>query len=619
MKTTKIIVIILLSFFLIGCEWTGSVSITTDTDEMTSLTTTEEQTSIPSETLPTQTTSIATTTTSTTTTTPETTTTARISKQVVLSAFESRFAELMTHSIFAYQSSVYQEFSDVSTSRIYDSFRIDTAIDYDLINQVIHYYSEDSENFIVSLLLDLNHERMYDYYAEDGNLYKNVIEGAEYADFLSTIDTQDGDYFSWTLLSGLPDWTTFEILSSKKYAVAFSIYDLFEYDAKFASDVLGLLEPAHSPYDYAVTVIVDLSDGLALEVSTQSYPTNELGFRLNYDMSFKESISVPDVLTPQKINDNHYFETTFDDPSDCDRSYDPNTMHEVLILPESDNYFRFELEPGYYNFDLYWDFSSKFHATLYDSNMNVVYYHGFYKIETANTYFLNVTTDETEATRLELTLYSYPEETLGAFDNPLIAGDELSGTILMGESDYYYLIRNCREGYVVVNMTGGDFGPITVGDGRSFQSMWVDGSVGFLVEEGQDLILIVKGEMETFDYILSWKFQEIPTPTNDLASMQSISIRKTLILPISSPSYSQVFALTIAEEADYTMIHFVGYDRNVEHVYLSQLYNDQGVLLQEFDNDQNSVVYHFEPGTYYIMVTGNGEQKFILSYFIYKE
>jgi len=243
-------------------------------------------------------------------------------------------------------------------------------------------------------------------------------------------------------------------------------------------------------------------------------------------------------------------------------------------------------------------------------------YDGFYRIEEGGTYYLNVTTEETDETKLEMTFYSYPEDQVGTLDNPILANDVLTGTVGMTYSQYFYLLQDSpQSGSVVLSLDEGDFGWVWVTDGFTNKMLWTSDRVGFLVEEGQDVIVIITTDYETFDYTICWEFLEIPNLITDIALMPENTIGSRMILAIGEPDYSQSFKFTITEEGEYSLFPFVDEYLQIEFEFISQLYDYQGNLLTEYEHD---VEWHLTPGTYYIVVTGNGSESFVLNYVISK-
>mgnify|MGYP001226952358 CR=1 FL=1 len=623
MKKLSVFLFIISVVILTGCDWFSSQkTTTTDFVDQTTIhdNTTEEEIHLTTtEQLPITTTTNGVVVTTTTEWVDQTTTAAEgtASWTEVANAVGVAYNEVFLSQYYNFDCLYRYDMTEyASGGAVIDYYQGELNISYDSINNKSYIAVEDTDDYNLMYTFDSQRDLMYSYVIDGGNLYKDVIYGDDLGEYLDLLLSEDsGTFVAIYTLFELPETSVFQVLGNNTYGISFSIYDLFENHYDYAAYVLGLIEPAASSNDYYVNLVFDLNHGIRLIMETNRYPVDFLGIKLYTQIFYDEQMYIVDSFDPETINEEHYYETTFSEPQYCDRSYDADNTHEVLILPETDNYFRFELDSGIYNIDLYWDFSNKFHSTLYDSDMMVVPYDGFYRIEEGGTYYLNVTTDEDDETRLEMTFVTYPEEQVGTVDSPILSGNELTGSIAMGERAYYYLLTDSEAGYLEITMTDGDFGWIWVSNGISTKMLWVSDKVGFIVEEGQDLIIILSGEFEVFNFTVSWEFKEIPELITDINLMPENIIGSRSIIAIGEPDYSQAIKFIITEEADYSLYPFFDSVPYMDFIFTSQLYDDQGTLLLEYEND---IEWHLTPGTYYVIVTGNGSETFILNYVITK-
>jgi len=278
-------------------------------------------------------------------------------------------------------ASDYYEFNAVYRSNLTEFPSGGTVIDYyqgeinmqfDTLTDETYFEVTDTDDYNYSFNVDMQNKLLYVYSIYEDILYKEIVTGDDLNDFVDLYFSQDsGFYVALSTIMELSESTVFQILGQNMYGISLSIYDLFENHYEYAAYTLGLIEPAASTNDYYVDLTFNFNSGIRFIMEADRYPLEFLGIRLYTEIFYDEQMEIVDAIEPRTINEDYYYETTFSNPEYCDRTYETDVMHKVLVVPESDNYFKLELDPGLYNVNLYWDFSNKFHGVLYDSEMKV--------------------------------------------------------------------------------------------------------------------------------------------------------------------------------------------------------------------------------------------------------
>ena len=600
-----------LIFFLTACQMTSS---TTTSVNSSSLTNPSLTSTFPSTTSSFTSTTLSQTTTSTTSTTTSSTLDPLTVRDLLYTRMKDLNDLIPENPFYHYEYGYYNSMRlSILGQIIFQNTRKLTA-DADLNQALLYLHYQDSNRNHDATIYDFSKGYVYDYTIKGDTLVKTVMTTDEFlqSDQFQAVQEYEtfGDYFSKKVF---PLRANYYIEGSDRFQLVFSINLLFEQFPDYAKDVLGLMEPGYSANDYLVTITYDIADGFQVIVESEVYPVEIDGIRWYIKIWHMEKLVLPTSIHPQRINEDRYYENTFSIPEQCDRIYETQKLHQVNLLPNQSNYFKLELEAGYYNIIPMMDYFSSPNTRLIDSNYQEIPKTGFYKIPTSGVYYLDIQVLQPKEQKLEFMVFPYPFNEVGPIDEPNFAPQILSGLWQTDDVHYFYLLENAPKGMLVLSRNDSAIGSIQISDGTITKNLWHQDQIAFLVSEGSDVIIRLLNASNLTAYHVSWELLPIPKDSSDLLEMPEYLIDSKVLLPLLGPNYSETFKLIITTPGWVQLLPINGSRGDLYDAFVYSLRTLDGTILHE-----SSVLHQLflEAGTYIIHVVADGTRELVLDFYI---
>ena len=491
---------------------------------------------------------------------------------------------------------------------------------YDVNN--LYYYGEYSDNHsfeewkmiekLGNNFLIHNNDNDHLFFTETAATYDNYVEESfnpyEYYDvFFSEVD--------------------YELDGENHFSIAFPLSYLFE-DPKYQEFFHGLTIDKNDSYESAMIHLtydfLENNSGLHFEywidVILQGTYANGL------TVSFESDLSFPSSLTPFTYNVDDYYLSSYESISDDMPIYTAGEPAKIYMYASSDNYVKYQLEPGYYSFNCVQNMSLTQDSTLLNEDGGIIEATPYYKITEAGTYYFNGAVRETSNNTVAS--FMFPEEEIGTILDPIIADGTISGHIQSDVSDYHLLQINSPG--EVLKFTG-----VNISSDQGVYIIWnhsitrikTDGEQYFIVEQGQDFIVTVSGTYAS-DYEIAFEFVPFDDLETDYNLMKEFNVYLDdaqpleFVTPIAAfgPGHSiQRIKFSISEEADYIfMIDFMemtGLEEHDNMLVAIPIYSETGALIVP---DCISLVTHLVPGNYYVELSWYDNEYALISGFIQK-
>ena len=496
--------------------------------------------------------------------------------------------------------------SDISTTQ---------TLTMNLITDLIdpYYYIEYSSTGVATevQIYELVNDDFLVYSLYHDRIQTSIIPKQEQSDSITGM--LDEFYIEGEMDRYAPSYIKYFKLSDNYYRTLMSIDQLASLNPEIFNDILSIGGSGLDLSDIFVEINYRfnyLDYDFYLTINMEPFPLTEQGD--NYlGMTSSQGIRLLDTV------DRIYFNLDYLKVEGAQSRFDgiftiKEDVDEYLYINwDSNNYFRYYFEEGYYYIDdsnvAYGDIDIE----LYNSEFYRINGSRVFEIEESDYYYLNFINNTESAFTLSPLIYKLNEETVGLPDNPIVQTDHtITLTANMGDTTYLLDDETESDGLLILKKEGtADTGFIpyyTYDFGRQYQDYYT-----YIIEEGAILAINFK---HVFDVDTTYTWSYIPcgeVTTNYQEMRQYSNINPTFILlNKSNPNTNVSFNVSETKSVNFNYSEGSFY---ASEVYVN-VYSEDGTLIV---SDILNKSYTLDAGNYYLEITSTGYSSDIAyNYFI---
>jgi hypothetical protein len=272
----------------------------------------------------------------------------------------------------------------------------------------------------------------------------------------------------------------------------------------------------------------------------------------------------------------------------------------LYLTNNSNNYFRYYFEEGYYYIDDFGVAYDEIDISLYDSEFAEVSGNRVFGIEEEGYYYVNFKNKSDSNLSITPLVYKLDEATVGLPSEPIITtNNTLTLTADMETTHYLFDDLTFGDGLFVLKNHGsgypGFWAYYTYEQGRDY-----DGYYTFIIDQDNVLAMEFKN-LSNVDTTYSWDFIPCGQDTTDYLEMRSYSEVSPTFIYLNEDEPNTNIAFSISETKDVTFDYEDGsfYADGIN----ANVYTSDGTLVET--NVLDATV-ELAAGDYYLEVTSNG-------------
>lgn len=326
-------------------------------------------------------------------------------------------------------------------------------------------------------------------------------------------------------------------------------------------------------------------------------------------VTLNSTVTFPESITPFTYNRSDYYLDSYDTIQSDMEIFEVGDSIKIFAHQDRINIVKFHLDPGYYSFGSFNPSFTLLDAFITDASGNRIDRNPYYKILVSGDYYYHF--EDSENIYRDLRSSQLDPTQIGTIESPIISGPVLTGSIDV-DSEFpanLHLLGDTSPGYVIkiTPVSINSNYPYIISHGMK-KSVSFDYPTYIVIEKDYTPIILVSSRNDC-DYELAWEIVPFNTLETDIANMPSLPIvngygsinTQTPIAYLGNNSIETNLKFEIKEAGYYNIfidyIDETGFLENYNSWPGGQIYNDKGELI---DYAGPSVIYQYEPGTYYI-------------------
>ncbi len=405
----------------------------------------------------------------------------------------------------------------------------------------------------------------------------------------------------------------YEKLSTNEYRVRFSLNTLLNEESELFDELLGIGE-----------LFIETEEPVIFDVNYNFISDNQMRYNLVIDKTMIESetqiyiamqasstMTVPEDYVKKQIN---YSQFTIEGNWDRSTVYltlDGNEDYEIKLFSEQDNYFRYELEEGYYiinDLSSYRAYFGEVDIDVYNSDFELISGDHIYAIPEDGVYYINFENLTESNIRMRPTIRKLNPETVGIPSNPILTA--LSPVTLepgIEQLSLMFMTQTSKAGMLLIRDTtvgGSGYQPFYGVNHQSFEdSLFGTGIYSIFIMPARTIAAIQFEILENKGMTFEWEYLTQRALTWDFSRMPRYQFDEPTHILFTENETAQNIKFTIPDTTTIS-IQMLNYMSNCTY---------GNILIDLYDEDMNMIANNqvntpltLEAGTYILFINAGG-------------